>query len=144
VNRSRHIVSAVVTLLALLMVLLAGCSGPGGLKRADPLAGTAWMLARLDDAPALEGVQVTLQFDEGRVGGSAGCNQYGGDYAVDKQELTMGPLASTLMACAEQAAMSQEGRYLQALGQVESFELVSGGLRLHGAGGVTLVFEPAE
>ena len=123
---------------------MVGCSALGGLRRADPLAGTAWTLVQLGDAPALEGVQVTLQFDEGRVGGSAGCNPYGGSYAVDRQKLSLSALHSTMMACAEQETMTQESRYLQALDQVEGFELVDGRLRLDAAGGLTLVFEPAE
>ncbi|NLX37301.1 MAG: META domain-containing protein [Chloroflexi bacterium] len=135
--------AALLVLVALLAGLMAGCIGPGGLK-GDPLAGTSWTLAQLGDAVALQGSEVTLQFDEGGVGGLAGCNHYGGEYAVDGHGLTLGPLHSTLMACADEHITAQEGRYLQALGQVERFELKGGRLYLYGADGLTVVLAGAD
>jgi len=51
---------------------------------------------------------------------------------------------STLMACADNAAMEQEQAYLAFLGSVERWELHEGQLYLFDAQGDALVFEPGE
>jgi heat shock protein HslJ len=127
-----------------LALALAGCIGPGGLKRADPLGGTSWELTQLDGVATLAGVEVTLQFDDGQAGGSAGCNSYGGAYEIKGHDLAFGPLHSTLRACLDEMAMAQEQRYLQALGQTSAWEFGGERLYLHGADGQPLVFSPVE
>lgn len=46
---------------------------------------------------------VTLMLDGGRIGGSDGCNSYGGSYRMEGSQLVLtSPLISTMMACAEE------------------------------------------
>ncbi|WP_019008184.1 META domain-containing protein [Deinococcus aquatilis] len=46
---------------------------------------------------------MTLMLDGGRIGGSDGCNSYGGSYRMEGNQLVLtSPLISTMMACAEE------------------------------------------
>ena len=55
--------------------------------------------------------------EDGTVSGNAGCNTYNGPWTQsdDRTDISVGPLASTRMACADQAANDQEASLLQAL-----------------------------
>jgi len=83
-----------------------------------PLEWTEWSLVALDESlgvafdPSVS--PVTALFDGMSVGGTSGCNGYGGPYVVDGDTVTFGMMAGTLMACAE-PAMAVEQVYLQAL-----------------------------
>ena len=52
---------------------------------------------------------VTVNFDAGRVHGFSGCNQFVGSYAVEGQQLVLGKLAGTMMACPEPAMAIEQG-----------------------------------
>ena len=93
-----------------------------------------------DHAPECLGLQqgrrrATLRFeaDTARVGGFAGCNQFGGPYAIDGDSLRFGPLVSTMMACTE--GMQLESEYLAALQATRRYELSSTQLKLFGPSG---------
>ncbi len=59
--------------------------------------------------------ELTVTFaEDGTVSGSSGCNTFTGEYKLEGDALTVGPLASTMMAC-EQPAMDQETQFLAAL-----------------------------
>ncbi|MCC6187787.1 MAG: META domain-containing protein [Anaerolineales bacterium] len=108
-------------------------------KTTSELAGTAWDLVSFGAAGAGTPVRpagaITLQFDlDGRAGGSAGCNQYGGAYQASGGALSFGGLASTRMACAEAGRMEQEQRYLEALQAATGYVLAGDRLTLIGAG----------
>jgi heat shock protein HslJ len=94
------------------------------------LAGTSWMLESIgmpdDPQPVLEDSEITLLFDEqdGTLAGNAGCNQYQGSYERDGDQLNVGALISTRMACAEpEGVMLQEREYLDALQSAESYQV---------------------
>jgi heat shock protein HslJ len=115
------------------ILLLLGPGEPGRTSvaspdQATPLAGTRWLLESYGptDAPTsvIEGSKVTLMFEEaGQVGGSGGCNAYGGRYQVDKSAIRFKDIVSTLMACADERVTHQEGLYLRALESATGFEL---------------------
>lgn len=113
------------------------------------LMATPWALQAFGgpDVPlaALEGKNITIEFNtEGGASGFAGCNIYGGDYTVDGNSLTFGPLISTMMAC-EPALMTLEQAYLAALAKTASFQIVDGQLDLMDANGqMILSFAPLE
>lgn len=87
------------------------------------LLGTAWRLEDLGGAGVLDRVQATLEFPEiGRIAGSGSCNRFIGSVAIAGEEIKIGPLGSTRMACAE-AVGNQEGEYLKALRNAERFTL---------------------
>lgn len=83
------------------------------------LNGTSWRLVDLGEgqAPLLPDVEITLAIDDGQISGSAGCNNYTGSVAGDAevlQSFTVGPIAATQMACADDVA-TQEATYLALL-----------------------------
>lgn len=75
--------------------------------------GTSWTLTTLTGGPDLGSTVVTLTIGATSLGGSAGCNNYAGDYVASGTDLVIQPLASTLMLCAEPVG-SIETTYLTA------------------------------
>lgn len=110
---------------------------------AGALQGT-WRLTAYGDpanpTPVAEGSEVTAVFEPGGLGGSAGCNTYGGSFQFEGQTLTVSNVVSTLRACEDQAVMTQETTYLDALGRVTAYQVEGSTLRLTYPEGV-LVFE---
>lgn len=87
------------------------------------LADTRWQLESLDDAAPAGEAPLTLEFDAaGRVSGSSGCNRFSASYALEGDALRFGPIASTKMACLDEALMQQEMAYLAALEAVTHYE----------------------
>ncbi len=119
----------------------------GTLSIAD-LEGTEWVLthlARYEAAPAEP--EITLVVEGDQVSGTSGCNRYFGTIEEPSTgELSLGPLAGTRMACAEEA-MELETQYLQALGGAESYGFLAGRLALSYRvqdGIQTLLFDPRQ
>ena len=106
-----------------------------------PLAGTTWQLISYLDDDAFKSVladtEITVLFgDDGKVTGSAGCNNYFGSYEVDGESITFGLLGSTLMACSEPAGiMDQEIAYFAALGSAVTYHIEGDKLELMDADG---------
>jgi heat shock protein HslJ len=91
------------------------------------------------------GSKLTAIFTADQVSGAAGCNDYSGGYTIDGTTLRIGPLASTMKACADQAVNDQEQQFLAALQASTTFDQTGNILTLKAAGGenqVTLV--PAQ
>lgn len=108
---------------------------------AAELAGTTWVLIDLDGSEELLGAAPTLEIGEdGTVGGSAGCNTYSGPYAAEGMEISIGPLATTKMAC-EGPAGDIERTYLAALDAAGLWSLDDAG-HLVLAGPTPLTFAP--
>jgi uncharacterized membrane protein len=102
---------------------LEGCGGdPGAVLRRRE-----WRVTSLDGAPlaALRGT-VTLAFGTGgRFAGQGPCNRLLGSYRLSGEELRLGPVASTMMACPE-PIMEAEQALTRALEAVRRFEPASG------------------
>lgn len=124
---------ALVVLVAVLGLL--GCT-PGP---AAEVAGVTWRLVELRGQPADPAATVTAIFEDGRVGGSAGCNHYGGPARLRGNRVSVGPIASTLMACTPDSIMDQEAVYLQALEAADRWQLAGDRLVLHDSAGGELV-----
>jgi len=93
------------------------------------LEGATWSLAFMVDGgevqPVLDGTEVTAQFADGQVSGSAGCNNYSGSATIDGDSLTFGPLMSTQMFCADPEGVSdQESAYLATLASVAAYQQI--------------------
>lgn len=123
--------------LVLILFLLTACRAEKG---ADTLDGTAWQLVAMGDELPLAESTLTITFKEGQAGGNAGCNSYGGDYALNESEFAMTDIASTLMACLDSGVMEQEQAYLVFLGEVNSYSINEGMLYLTRPDGSTLRF----
>jgi len=116
------------------LFILAACSASQQGGEAN-LAGPVWNLSSFMDQGLVTGTTITIKFsDDGKMGGSAGCNIYSGSYTTSGKSLTISaPLATTMMAC-EGAIMDQEVAYLKALGEVKTFEISGDQLTLKDAG----------
>lgn len=122
------------TLVALVVValvaLLSGCGGEDNAPNAPTMLQGSWKLETLGGSAADPAVPSTLSFDEGKVTGNAGVNTFNGDYdAPSDGELTIGPLASTMMAGPDNA-MQQEAAFLEALNDTRAFTTEDGALIL--------------
>jgi len=62
------------------------------------------------------GTELTMQFADGIVSGSAGCNDFNATYEMEGDQITIGPAATTRKMCAEpEGIMEQETQFLAAL-----------------------------
>jgi heat shock protein HslJ len=116
------------------------------------LEGKDWLLiSYFDGTDAIVSVlaetEITARFEEGQVGGNAGCNSYSAGYELDGDQITIGPAAATQAFCAEpEGVMDQELAYLTALQSAISFEVgADGSLTFFNAeGNQVLNFQESE
>lgn len=75
---------------------------PGGAVPGDAdLAGRVFIVTGTVGHDLVRDSTVTLTFEPGRIGITAGCNQMGGAYTIEDGTLVIGPMMMTEMACAE-------------------------------------------
>lgn len=152
---SKHFLLVVLFVLSAVGLAACGSAATGGetptsVTSAPDLTNTKWALVSFDGvnpAPVQTQSQpVTIEFQsDGRVGGFAGCNNFGGMYAVKSGSLMISDMASTLMACADNAVTQQEQRYLQALVTAGRFEISGNHLKIwYSEDGSSLNFTRAE
>jgi heat shock protein HslJ len=127
---------------------LAGCCripvAPREAATNTTLEGVSWRLTTLaGKAPQLSpgsSRPVTVRFEAGRVAGFSGCNTFTGSYAIDGDRVTLGRLATTMMACPE-PEMALESAFHAALSGTVHYSIQADQLRLIAASGTVLVFE---
>jgi len=120
-----------------------------GSQPSVPLTAGNWILLSYIDRGGniftpISGTTLTAQFDEtGKIGGSSGCNTFAGNYVVSGEgRISIGPLASTEMACLEEGIMSQESMYLSLLQEMDLYSIQGNQLVMSDAGGrATLSFD---
>jgi heat shock protein HslJ len=103
-------------LLTLFLALfLSACTPPT--EREIGLDGTHWKLQNMEDQQVLAGTTISLEFRDGQMEGSAGCNAYGAEYAIQARNgINFGSIERNLEACIEPAGvMQQEEQYLRTL-----------------------------
>ena len=111
------------------------------------LAGTSWTVTSYNNGKqAVVGVladtTLTILFGEsGQISGSGGCNNYSGSYKSDGvSSIEIGPLASTMMACAgPEGAMDQEMQFLAALQAATVYTINGSTLEMRDADGALQV-----
>jgi heat shock protein HslJ len=90
------------------------------------------------------GTDLTAAFADDKVSGNGGCNSFSGSATTNGSDITIGPLASTMMACTDEAKSTQEQQYTQALELAKTFEVAGDRLSLFREdGGYAAVFERA-
>ena len=129
--------------LLVLFILSLALSACASGSNSPSIVGT-WKLTAYGPAgsptPAVADVDATLKFDaDGKVGGSGGCNSLGGDYTVEGEQITFGPIISTMMACAD-PIMAQEGTVTQVMNESASYAIEGNTLTISRDGNI-LVFE---
>ena len=124
--------------IAIVVVIVLGLAFwlmPLQLSSAPPtgLEGKTWKLTAINGQPPVPGSQVTITFNNAKVGGSTGVNHFGGNYRASGSSITLSDIASTMTASTDPALNAQEQTLLSALqGQIgyrvsgNQLELISG------------------
>lgn len=110
--------------------------------QSQDLAGSDWQVTSYNNGKqavvgVLAGTTLTASFgQDGTLSGNSGCNTYSGPYKVDPNQITIGPLASTMMMCSEPAGvMEQEAQYLAALKSAATYHVEGDVLELRAQDG---------
>ncbi len=121
----------IIVLLALGILLLTACGSKG-----VGLEGAVWELLSINGVAPIEGTNITLRFQDGRVEGSSGCNTYGGDYVLEGEGVfRVGPVAVTEMGCLNPAGvLEQEVNYLSILQGASGLVQDDDRIRIEGGG----------
>ncbi|MBP1703976.1 MAG: uncharacterized protein H6Q38_3083 [Chloroflexi bacterium] len=105
--------------------------------QSQDLSGTSWEVTGYNNGKqavtgTLAGTTLTADFGkDGSLSGNAGCNTYSGSYKVNGDQITIGPLASTMMACDQpEGVMEQEAQYLAALQSAATYQIEGNVLQL--------------
>ncbi len=120
-----------VSLLALVVLALAGCRLIPGQSADADLTSTSWVLSSLDGMLPLPGTIATLQFGaDNSAAGSDGCNRFATTFTQRGDRLSFNqPMASTMMAC-EELIMNQGSAFMAALAASTRFVASEGELIL--------------
>ncbi len=100
-----------------------------------------WLAEDILGGGVLDRVQTVLDIGEdGRVGGSSGCNAITGEAEIKGDRITFGPIAATRRACVP-ALGDQEQKFFKALGLARRwrYDAGTGKLTLSGRGGVAVM-----
>jgi heat shock protein HslJ len=123
---------------------IAGTRGEGLALAPPAIDGTTWRLTRLPgkDARALASSSrpLTVRFEAGRISGFSGCNRFMGGYTLDRDRVTIGPLAASMMACGDEAT-ALEKAVQDGLAGTHRFTVAADGLTLTADSGAALVFQ---
>ena len=115
----------------------AGTSAPGS-SGSSELDGSWVLSAEGFDAPLTKGTTPTLDVAGSTWSGFGGCNRYTTTATLDGDEVSLSPVASTMMACAD-PAMAVEDLYFQRLNEVKAFESSGSTLELKDDSGKVLL-----
>jgi heat shock protein HslJ len=122
-----------IVVIMIIGLILAGCTPtktPG-----VSLDGTSWVLTGVKGGPALSGATVTIEFSNGRISGSDGCNSYSGSVTLKGNKFNVGKdIISTMMACSD-PIMQQSSAFYDALKQSTAYKVVDQQLTLLDASG---------
>ena len=104
--------------MIVLVLILTGCLR----ENQDSLRGTNWVLKEINGIQPMNGTTLTIEFIDGRISGSAGCNHFGGDYNINGDEILFESIYNTEMACMDpDGVMGQEKVYLETLSSAVRF-----------------------
>lgn len=105
--------------------------------QSQELAGTNWEVTAFNNGKqavvgVLEGTTLTASYGkDGSMSGNSGCNAFNGAYKIDGDQITIGPLASSMKMCSDPAGvMDQEAQYLAALQSAASYQIEGNVLQL--------------
>ena len=133
-------------LVGLLVVLILFINIPGIRASAGvSMTRANWTLQSYADSTGTlitvqPGTKVTAVFgSDGRINGSAGCNQYGAAYTVRDYAISISPPVSTKILCSSQFVIQQESDYLNDLSGVAELRISESGLRLFDRSGKTVL-----
>jgi heat shock protein HslJ len=145
---------AVILVICICAYMFFGCDPTDDDSNTDAsdLTAVKWQLQYFATASVNESLidttRITILFNKkGAVEGSDGCNTYFSNYvAADDGNMSISDIAATEMYCeSPDGVMDQETKYLNALGEVQSFEIQANTLKLfYGDTAMFLFFVKAE
>jgi len=115
-----------------------------------PFEGTTWdlKLGWYNDnwVPVIALSTVTARFEGDQMTGLGGCNNYNASIEKEGEQLTIGPVTRTEMACSDpDGVMTQEDAYFSGLSSVAGYKVTGGTLALLDANGeAIMLFAPAQ
>ena len=130
---------------AALLLAMTACGGSQ--KKALPLEGTTWKLAKMEAIPAkavdAEADFFTLQFSaaDTLVSGRTNCNRFFGRYELKGKKLEFENMGMTRMACPD---MQYEDAFVKMLDEVDRFEIKGAELTLFDDHKALAVFKAVE
>lgn len=129
-----------VGILFLGSILFVGCTG----QNTQNFEGTSWKLntylSNIDHLVSPMSItKVTLEFKDGRISGSSGCNSFFANYTVEKNSMSFGLIGSTKMYCSNPGVMEQEQTYMMRLESVKTYKIEGDKLKLIDSNGKTLL-----
>ena len=114
--------------------------------QAAGLVGTEWTASMVNNGKeavtnVLDGTTITANFTEdGKLNGSAGCNNYMTGYTLDGQNITIEPPATTRKLCPEpEGVMEQEAAFTVMLAKAATYSISGNVLELRTAEGALIV-----
>ncbi len=118
-------------LLSTIFVMLAASSSAS----AEGLAGSEWRPNQIGSNTVPPHTEQFILFKgDGKLAGHGGCNRFFGQYKISGNEIKMGPVGSTRMACAK-PVMDLEIVFFTILETAKTFRRDKASLVLFGAGG---------
>ena len=152
-GRGRGVMAIAVLAFTLVVAACGGSTAtasPAGSAGPLDLNGTTWLLTSYLSPDGTSytvpsAVTPSLEFDDRTASGSGGCNTFSSPYQLEGQNLTIGPLAATKVAC-EEPILGVETAYFAAMDVVNQAAMLDDGrLQLWDSGGkTTLAFVPGS
>ena len=142
-KRLKHSTGAVTAALGCAL-LLAACQNRARMNDEKMFAGTHWRLAEIGGRKAItdsSAREAFIEFDsaKGSIGGSSGCNRFGGAYMREGERLTITQIISTKMACLDNGVMEQEAALIAALYRTSHWKIAGDQLKLYDSTGAAVV-----
>lgn len=125
-----------IALFTVLVLVACSASGPESLQGRWQLVSHGPVSSQ---APAAADVDAFIEFGaDGQLNGNVGCNGFGGDYQVEGNTVTFGPIISTKMFC-EGPVGEQEATTLAVLSESATFSLDGDTLTITSADGNSVI-----
>lgn len=111
--------TAMFSALTVLVLVLSGCIG----KQSVSLERTGWKLVSWSiSSMKADAFEITANFDDKTMSGKSAVNSYSGQYSIEGDGITFGPIASTEMAGPEDA-MRAESNFFELIKQVKTLKV---------------------
>ena len=122
-------------LASVTLLVIAACGGSEAVDQT--LDQTLWRLTSIGELDIAANPFASIGFGEGQVGGTTGCNSFGGSYRVvpDSDSISIGPLRSTLAACPSDALAARERVMMSTLQGAATYLITGETLELKGGDG---------
>lgn len=114
-------------ILVVLLLVPVSCSNSGALD------GTQWSLVEINGDGLIEGTHISLSFSNGTARGSAGCNNYSGEYSTENPDILniQAPERTEEGCISPEGVLEQEEAYLSALPNAATYEIINDNLVIY-------------